>query len=115
MDAGQNVPMDGVTRAHDAFRARDWQGAYDAFRSATQLGGDDYDALGETAHWLGRPEEAVDAYTEAYRAHCDAGESRKAALSAFMLAIHLRLQGDGARSDGWIARSHRLLAGAEEG
>src|SRR5829696_7907609 len=38
-----------------------------------------------------------------------------ASLSAFMLAIYLRLRGDGARADGWLARAQRLLATETEG
>ncbi len=36
--------------------------------------------------------------------------ARRAALSAFNLAIYLRLRGDGAQADGWLARAQRLLA-----
>jgi DNA-binding CsgD family transcriptional regulator len=32
-----------------------------------------------------------------------------------MLAVHLRIQGEAAQADGWMARAHRLLAGADEG
>ena len=107
--------MDALRRAQTAFAARDWPTAYAEFRSCEELGADDYDALGETAHWLGLPEDAIAAYTEAYRGHYDGGQSRKAALSAFMLAIHLRLRGEGAQADGWLARAQRLLASADEG
>ncbi|MET1000843.1 MAG: LuxR C-terminal-related transcriptional regulator [Acidimicrobiia bacterium] len=107
--------MDALRRAHAAFAARDWPTAYAQFRSCEQLDADGYDALGEAAHWVGRPEDAIDAYTAAYGRHLDVGEQRKAALSGFMLAIHLRLRGERAQSDGWLARAQRLLEGADEG
>jgi DNA-binding CsgD family transcriptional regulator len=107
--------VDAVGRAHAAFAARDWATAYAEFRACEQLDADDYDVLGETAHWLGLPEDAIAAYTEAYQRHAGDGGERKAALSAFMLAIHLRLRGERAQADGWLARAQRLLANADEG
>ncbi|HUQ64023.1 MAG TPA: response regulator transcription factor [Acidimicrobiales bacterium] len=107
--------VEASTRAHDAFRRRDWQAAYDAFRACEEMGADDQDALAESAHWLGLPDEVIASYTEAYRLHLEAGSAARAALSAFMLAIYLRLRGDGAQADGWLARSHRLLGSTTEG
>src|SRR4029077_2710426 len=43
------------------------------------------------------------------------GDGRRAALSAFMTAIFLRLRGESARADGWQARAMRLLATEDEG
>jgi DNA-binding CsgD family transcriptional regulator len=107
--------MEARARAHAAFDRRDWRSAYDAFRASEELDADDHDVLAESAHWLGLPEEAIDAYTEAYRLHLEAGSPRRASVSAFMLAIHLRLRGDGAQADGWLARARRLLATEAEG
>jgi DNA-binding CsgD family transcriptional regulator len=109
------VTVEGVTSAHEAFGRRDWQAAYDAFNaSRSTLNGDDLDALAECAHWLGLPTETIGAHTEAYRLHRDAEAPRKAALSAFMLAIYLRLRGEGAQADAWLARSQRLLADQDD-
>lgn len=107
--------MEARARAHEAFGRRDWQAAYDAFRACDELRADDHDALAESAHWLGLADEVIESYGEAYRHHVEAGDARRASLSAFMLAIYLRLRGDGARADGWLARSQRLLAGEAEG
>jgi DNA-binding CsgD family transcriptional regulator len=101
--------------AYEAFGRRDWAAAYAAFRACDELGADDHDALAESAHWLGLADEVIESYTEAYRLHLDTGSPRRASLSAFMLAIYLRLRGDGARSDGWLARAQRLLAAEAEG
>src|SRR3954468_14738965 len=98
--------------AQEAFASREWQAAYDAFRECDDLDAGDHDALAESAHWLGQGDEAVEAYTVAYRLHVKAGEPRRAALSAFNAAIYLRLRGDGAHADGWLARAQRLLATA---
>jgi DNA-binding CsgD family transcriptional regulator len=109
------VPVDGRSRARDAFARRDWQAAYEGFRAAADLGAEDHDALAESAHWLGRPSEVVDSYREAHRLHLAAGARRRAALSAFNLAVYLRLGGDGAQADAWQARALRLLESEDEG
>src|SRR5690606_36016064 len=45
----------------------------------------------------------------------DAGEPHRAAYSAFMVSIHLRLLGEAAPADGWLARAQRVLADQPEG
>jgi len=110
--------MEPLDRARAAFAARRWDVAYAIYRSGDGLdglSGDDLDALAEAAHWLGRPAESIVAYTEAYRSHREAGDERKASLSALLLACHLRFQGAGVEADGWLARGARLLSVAEEG
>src|SRR5262245_43494931 len=102
--------MDARQTAYEAFGRRDWQAAYDSFLACDTLDADDLDAFAESAHWLGRPDEVIPSYNEAYGLHLEHGENRRAALSAFMLAIYLRLRGDGAQADGWQARAQRLLA-----
>ncbi|MGH2604475.1 MAG: hypothetical protein ACRDJ9_34440, partial [Dehalococcoidia bacterium] len=107
--------MEPLDRAREAFAARQWDVAYAAYRSCDGLGGDDLDALGEAAHWLGRPAESVVAYTEAYRLHREAGAEGRASLSALLIACHLRFQGAGVQADGWLARCVRLLSVMEQG
>jgi DNA-binding CsgD family transcriptional regulator len=107
--------VEARARAREAFDRRDWRSAYEAFRACNELGADDHDALAESAHWLGLADEAIESYAEAYRLHLENGTARRASLSAFMLAIYLRLRGDGAQADGWLARAQRLLATEAEG
>ena len=107
--------MDGRSRAREAFARRDWQSAYEGFRAAADLAAEDHDALAESAHWLGRTDVVVASYREAHRLHLRAGAGRPAALSAFNLALYLRIGGDGAQADAWQARALRLLEGEDEG
>jgi DNA-binding CsgD family transcriptional regulator len=107
--------VDPRDRARAAFERREWQEAFDAFAASERLDADDHDALAESAHWLGRPADAIEGYREAYRLHLDTGAPRRAALSAFNAAIYLRLTGESAQADGWLARATRLLAEADEG
>ena len=106
---------DRRAEAHAAYGRREWESAYSLFRECDELDATDYDALAESAHWLGRVEEVLECYSEAYRLHLDAGARRAASQSAFMLAIYTRLVGKGAQADGWMARIQRLLADEEEG
>ncbi len=115
MNARQNGQVEPLHQARAAFAARRWEAAYDAFRACDGLTGDDLDAVAEAAHWLGRPDESIVAYAEAYRAHRDAGEERRASLSALLLACHLHFRGDRAEADGWHARALRVLKEADEG
>ncbi len=112
---GHNGAVDGSGGAREAFGRRDWQAAYDGFRAGDDLAPADLDALAECALWLGRAEEAVEGYQAAYRAHLAAGAGPRAALSAFMVSIHLRLRGDAAPADGWMSRAQRVLADEPEG
>jgi DNA-binding CsgD family transcriptional regulator len=107
--------VEPLDRARAAFAARRWEVAYGAFRACDGLTGDDLDALAEAAHWLGRPDESIVAYAKAYRAHRDAGEERRASLSAVLLACHLQFRGDRVEAQGWLARARRALNEAEEG
>jgi DNA-binding NarL/FixJ family response regulator len=107
--------MDQLDRARAAFADRSWQTAYDLYRVAEELTAEDLDALGECAHWLGKPDEVIASYQEACRVHTEAGRFGAAALSAFMLAIYYRVGGEPAHAEGWISRAQRLLADAEEG
>jgi tetratricopeptide (TPR) repeat protein len=107
--------VEPLHRAREAFASRRWDDAYEAFRACDGLTGSDLDAVAEAAHWLGRPDDSIVAYTEAYRAHLDAGEDRRASLSALLLACHLHFRGDHVEADGWLARALRVLNEAEEG
>jgi DNA-binding CsgD family transcriptional regulator len=107
--------MDQLERARAAFADREWRTAYDLFQAGADLQASDYDAVGECAHWLGRADEVIASYQEAFGRHIDEGRPGDAALSAFMLAVYYRIGGEGAHADGWMARAQRALSEAEEG
>ncbi len=102
-------------RALEAYRRREWQEAYDALAACDALTASDFDVLADSAHWIGLPDETIAAYQRAYELHLADGNARRAALSAFMTAIFLRLRGEGAMADGWQSRAIRLLADTDEG
>lgn len=107
-----------MTRREQAAQAagrRDWQAAYDLYSALTDRTADDTERLAEAAWWVGRMDEAIRWYTEAYRQHLAADDGQGAARSALQLAISCRLVGEGARSDGWLGRCTRLLESLPEG
>ena len=44
--------------------------------------------MAESAWWLGRMDESIQLYTDAYRLHLEAGDGEAAALVAVLLSIH---------------------------
>jgi len=104
-----------LEQAAEAAGRRDWQAAYDAYAEVVAPTARDTEGLAEAAWWLGRMAESIRLYTEAYRGHLDGGDLPSAARSAFLLAIHTRLVGEAAQSDGWMARTQRMLESLPEG
>jgi ATP/maltotriose-dependent transcriptional regulator MalT len=104
-----------LDQAIDAYRRREWQRAYDGLSGSEGLSASELDMLADSAHWVGRPDETVGAYQRAYDLHLADGEGRRAALSAFMTAVFLRLRGESAQADGWQSRAMRILADEAEG
>jgi DNA-binding CsgD family transcriptional regulator/tetratricopeptide (TPR) repeat protein len=96
-------------QAGAAARRRDWQAAYDAYAVLPDLVAADLEALAEAAWWLGRMEESISRYAEAYRRHLDERNDCGAGRTAFLLAIHTRLVGEAVQSAGWLNRAQRLL------
>jgi DNA-binding NarL/FixJ family response regulator len=99
--------------AHEAFGRREWAAARDRFNAAREtapLAADDCYALAEAAWWQGVIDESLTAWAEAYRLYLEAGQPRRAAMSAMFVAAHSMERGDAAAGAGWMSRAHRLLA-----
>lgn len=102
-------------QAAQAADRRDWQAAYDLYSGLGDRSADDTQRLAESAWWLGRMDEAIRLYAEAYRQQLAAGSDEGAARAALLLAISCRLVGEVAQSDGWLSRCTRLLESMPEG
>ncbi len=108
----------GLTRREQATQAagrRDWQAAYDLYAGLPSRTADDTERLADSAWWLGRMDESIQLYAEAYRQHLASGDGRGAARSSLLLAISCRLLGEMAQSDGWLGRCTRLLESLPDG
>lgn len=66
--------------------------------------------MAESAWWLGKIEECLESFEEAYRLYQDAEQPLRAAKSALYLALHALERGEAARGSGWITRVRRIVA-----
>ena len=97
----------------ELFSQADWEGARNAFEAV--LGNhpkdpDALDGLGQAHWWLGERDIAIDRRRDAYAEYMRRGDNRRAGGLAAYLAGEARIDGQHATSDGWLARSRRLLA-----
>src|SRR5438067_119432 len=103
---------DELTRGREAYAARTWTAAADAFGAADEqaaLGPEDLELLAITLFMLGREEAHYAAYERAHQGHQDAGATARAARCAFWIGMKLFMSGAVARGGGWIARANRLV------
>lgn len=99
--------MTELADAEEFRRRRDWSAAYDAFASLSDRTPPVVEGQAEAAWWLGRTEESIRLYTEAYRGYPEPAEG--AAHVAVLLSIHTRLLGEASQSAGWVGRAQRIL------
>ena len=101
--------MTDLSDAEKLRRRRDWSAAYDAFAALTDRTNEVVEGQAEAAWWLGRMDESIRLYTEAYRGFKEAGSGEDAARVAVLLSIHTRLVGEASQSAGWVGRAQRGL------
>jgi class 3 adenylate cyclase len=112
------VVDDSLEAGREAVRRHAWRDAYELLRSADgdgRLGAEDLENLAEAAWWTGHLEEAIALRERAYAAYLEAGETRRAALLAIMVAIDNANRAAMSVASGWLGRAERLLANEEEG
>ncbi|MDX6233176.1 MAG: hypothetical protein QOH68_2180, partial [Nocardioidaceae bacterium] len=104
---------DTLTTARDALARHDWQHSHDL---ALELRLDDpsadaerLDLLAESAWWLGRLDECIDARERAFRAFEAIGDRRRAGRCAVALYEHFCFRARPAIASGWLQRARRAL------
>ena len=100
-----------LERAREYHRRQAWADAFDAFEAVDRvapLAIDDLGRLAESAHILGRCDEAGRLLQRVYQVHADAGDTGAAVRAAFYLWHTLIAKGEFAHAGGWIARARRL-------
>ena len=91
---------------------RDWEGEYDALRTADEsapLSPDDVERLALAAFMLGHDDEVVTLRERAFDHYLAADRVQDAVVCAFWLGFHLQNRGAFAQAAGWSARLRRLL------
>jgi DNA-binding NarL/FixJ family response regulator len=100
-----------IRLAMDAYRRHDWATAHRhlaAARRAT-LAPDALVAFGDSAWWLGRTDDALSCYEEAYQSHVRQGRPAEAARLAMGIGALSFIRGDLVVGSGWLNRARRLL------
>jgi DNA-binding CsgD family transcriptional regulator len=100
-----------LERAREHHRRQAWADACDAFEAVDRvapLAVEDLGRLAESAHVLGRGEDAARLLQRVYQARADAGDTGAAVRAAFYLWHALMAKGEFAHAGGWIARARRL-------
>src|SRR5690242_18564583 len=107
METETAPPSGALAQAHAALAAGAWSEAFTALSAADReapLEPVDLERLATAARMLGRDTDSIDLLTRAHRDYLARGEDRPAARCAFWLALRFLLEGEIARSSGWIAR-----------
>jgi len=101
-----------VELGKNAYRAQNWQEAYDRLAAADRaasLDANGLEILANAAYLIARDKEAVELWTRAYTGLVDSGHIGPAARVGFLLSLTSLLNGQASISGGWLARSQRLL------
>lgn len=103
---------DKAGRGRVSYAAGQWVKAYSALAAADRespLEADDLVRSATAAYLLGRDRDAVSHWTRAHHGFIDQGRPDLAARCGFWLSLTLLLDGELARSTGWLGRIRRML------
>ncbi|MGH7414678.1 MAG: DNA-binding response regulator, partial [Candidatus Rokuibacteriota bacterium] len=106
------TPADSLDRGRASFARQAWGDAYAQLTAADReaaLDPEDLERLAIAAHLVDRDAECTDVWTRAHHAFLGRGAAPEAARCAFWLGFNSLLEGEPARSGGWLARGQRLL------
>lgn len=106
------MTLDDARRACDEYRWVDARSAFGVLERG-DLAVDDLDRFATAAYLTGSDEQGFELWGEAYRRCLDEGNVHLGALFGVRLAQGLGFKGDMPRSQGWVDRIARCLAGAE--
>jgi len=106
-------PPEALARGREAYAREAWAEAHRELTAVDtgrgNLEADDLERMGNAAYLVGRDDEAIDAWTRAYRALLEGGLLTRAARAAFWLGMGLLDRGEEARGAGWLARAATLV------
>jgi ATP/maltotriose-dependent transcriptional regulator MalT len=94
----------------------DWRAIYDELtrRELTSLSAAELDQLGECLFWLDRPDDSIAVLGRAFTAHVADDHHAGAAMAAWQLFYDHALVGEMALANGWLERTRREAAKAED-
>lgn len=104
--------VEELERGRACWARGEWRAAYELLAGAHEaapLAAEDLELLATAAYMRGRDPDYLENLERAHQAHLDAGETRRATLTAFWLGMQLMLAGETGRGSGWLGRAQRLL------
>jgi tetratricopeptide (TPR) repeat protein len=112
------VTDDPLAAARTAFERHAWREAFEAYREAeaarTSLEPKDLDRLAQSAWWLTRIDDCLNARERAYAGYLSAADEVMAAYEALWLARDNFIRLRGSIGAGWFKRAEQLLDGKPE-
>jgi class 3 adenylate cyclase len=90
-----------------------WSEGYELLKESDTAGTmlpEDLERLAGAAWWMGQLDDCISARDRAFAAYMDAGDRRRAAMVATMLAKDHYAKGASSIGTGWVNRAERLLA-----
>jgi DNA-binding CsgD family transcriptional regulator len=106
------VTASALDRGRDALAHQRWASAYATLREADEaspLEPADLERLATASYLVGHDEESGQLWLRAHHESLRRGDQVAAARCARWLALGLRLRGEHAQCNGWLARAQRLL------
>jgi ATP/maltotriose-dependent transcriptional regulator MalT len=106
-----------LANGRKALEKQQWSVAVSHLCSAEReqvLKADDLLGLSIALHLIGRDTESIETLARAHQRYLTESNLRRAARCAFWLGYIAQFNGDIAQSNGWLARSRRLLEGLDE-
>jgi class 3 adenylate cyclase len=112
-----NTNVASLETGREAVQRNAWSEGYRLLKeadTAEALPPEDLERLASAAWWMGQLDDCISARERAFAAYLDAGDRRRAALVATMLAKDQYFKGASSIGAGWVNRAERLLAGEPE-
>jgi DNA-binding NarL/FixJ family response regulator len=106
------IRVDKLERGRDAYAARAWLAAYEAFTAAEQeeaLGAADADLLATCTFMLGRDDESAAWLERGHQRYLAEGDTLAAVHCAVWIGLNLASRGQIGAATGWLGRAQRLL------
>jgi DNA-binding NarL/FixJ family response regulator len=111
----ESASVNQIDLGREAFRHHAWRKAYSHLSAADReasLAPEDLEWLAIAAELVGNETESIDHWTRAHNKYLRRGDLPGAARCAFWLSFFfLLVEGEVARSGGWLARGRRMLEG----
>ena len=101
-----------LAAGREAIAQHEWHSAFDLLTQADEmepLGAEDLERLAEAAFWTGRLDRCIAARERAYAHYLEAGDNRKAAVTALDVSQDYFNKLEHSIGAGWLNRGERLL------